>query len=92
MANKIYIVVKDGEELEKLKTLAVAKKQADAEWVEVYCDGKCVYEGTVSPTEEKTAEAVAEKPTVRCAPQSAQSFDNAPQKLAWCRALKGKDP
>jgi len=31
MANKIYIVVKDGEELEKLKTLAVAKKQADAE-------------------------------------------------------------
>ena len=43
MANKIYIVVKDGEELEKLKTLAVAKKQADAEWVEVYCDGKCVH-------------------------------------------------
>ena len=89
MANKIYIVVKDGEELEKLKTLAVAKKQADAEWVEVYCDGKCVYEGTVSPTEEKTAEAVAEKPaveaekpTVRCAPQNAQSFDNAPQKAS----------
>ena len=82
MANKIYIVVKDGEELEKLKTLAVAKKQADAEWVEVYCAGKCVYEGTVSPTEEKPAEAVAEKPaveaekpTVRCAPQNAQSFD-----------------
>ena len=73
MANKIYIVVKDGEELEKLKTLAVAKKQADAEWVEVYCDGKCVYEGTVSPTEEKTAEAVAEKPTVRCAPQKAST-------------------
>lgn len=60
MANKIYIVVKDGEELEKLKTLAAAKKLADAEGAEVYCDGKYVYEGTVSPTEEKTAEAVAE--------------------------------
>lgn len=60
MANKIYIVVKDGEELEKLKTLAAAKKLVYAEGAEVYCDGKCVYEGTVSPTEKKTAEAVAE--------------------------------
>jgi len=43
MANKIYTVVKDGEELEQLKTLAAAKKLADAEGAEVYCDGKCVY-------------------------------------------------
>ena len=64
MANKIYIVVKDGEELEKLKTLAAAKKLADAEGAEVYCDGKCVYEGTVSLTGEKTAEAVSEKRAV----------------------------
>ena len=64
MANKIYTVVKDGEELEQLKTLTAAKKLADAEGAEVYCDGKCVYQGTVSPTEEKTAEAVAEKRAV----------------------------
>ena len=61
MANKIYTVVKDGEELEKLKTLAAAKKLADTEGAEVYCDGKCVYEGTVSPVEDKSVEAVAEK-------------------------------
>ena len=64
MANKIYTVVKDGEELEKLKTLAAAKKLADAEGAEVYCDGKCVYEGTGSPVEDKTAEEKPEEKTV----------------------------
>ena len=64
MANKIYIVVKDGEELEKLKTLAAAKKLADTEGAEVYCDGKCVYEGTGSPVEDKTAEEKPEEKTV----------------------------
>ena len=64
MANKIYTVVKDGEELEKLKTLAAAKKLADAEGAEVYCDGKCVYEGTVSPVEDKSAEEKTEEKTV----------------------------
>ena len=42
-SNKTYIVTKDGEELEQLKTLAAAKKLADAEGAEVYCDGECVY-------------------------------------------------
>ena len=56
MANKIYIVVKDGEELEKLKTLAAAKKLADAEGAEVYCDGKCVYKGVKEEVEEKEKE------------------------------------
>jgi len=75
MANKIYTVVKDGEELEQLKTLTAAKKLADAEGAEVYCDGKCVYQGTVSPTEEKTAEAVAEKRAVEAEKPEVEAND-----------------
>lgn len=47
MANKTYTVVKDGETLKELKTLAAAKKLADAEGAEVLCDGETVY--TTSP-------------------------------------------
>ena len=62
MANKTYTVVKDGEELKELKSLAAAKKQADTEGAEVYCDGKCVYQGTVAPVEDTVEEAaVAEE-------------------------------
>ena len=62
MANtKIYTVVKDGEELEQLKTLTAAKKLADAEGAEVYADGKCVYHGAVKGVEE-TVEEKAEEP------------------------------
>ena len=67
MANKTYTVVKDGEELKELKSLAAAKKLADAEGAEVICDGKCVYQGTVAPTEdtvEETAVAEEQKPEV----------------------------
>ena len=48
MANKTYIVVKDGEELKELKSLTAAKKLADTEGAEVFCDGKCVYQGAVA--------------------------------------------
>ena len=58
MATKIYTVVKDGEELDKLKTLAAAKKLADAEGAEVYSDGKCVYQGVVETVEGTVAEDV----------------------------------
>lgn len=62
MANKTYTVVKDGEELKELKSLAAAKKLADTEGAEVYCDGKCVYQGTVAPVENTVEEAaVAEE-------------------------------
>lgn len=47
-SNKTYTVVKDGENLKELKTLAAAKKLADAEDAEVLCDGKCVYLGAES--------------------------------------------
>ena len=59
MANtKIYAVVKDGETLKELKTLAAAKKLADAEGAEVLCDGECVYQGTVDPATPAVEEAV----------------------------------
>lgn len=41
--NKTYIVVKDGEELKELKSLAAAKKLADAEGATVVCNGATVY-------------------------------------------------
>lgn len=62
MANKTYTVVKDGEELKELKSLASAKRLADTEGAEVICDGKCVYQGTVAPAEDTVEEvAVAEE-------------------------------
>ena len=46
---KIYTVVKDGETIKELKTLAAAKKLADAEGGEVLCDGETIYTAD-SPT------------------------------------------
>ena len=65
MANKTYTVMKDGEEMKELKTLAAAKKLADAEDAEVFCEGLCVYQGTAKDSEDTVSElsdAVA-KPT-----------------------------
>ncbi len=64
MSNKIYTVMKDGEELEKLKTLTAAKKLADAERAEVYTDGKCVYSASTPGVESDDAAetAVSEDP------------------------------
>ena len=60
--SKTYTVVKDGTELKELKTLAAAKKVADAEAAEVYCEGECVYpEAVVAPVEE--SHIVVEKPS-----------------------------
>ena len=62
---KTYIVQKDGETLKELKTLAAAKKLADAEGAEVFCEGECVYQGSfeqTAPTVEATIEEAA-KPT-----------------------------
>ena len=57
-SNKTYTVVKDGEALKELKTLAAAKRLADAEDAEVLCDGECVYQGTVDPATPAVEEAV----------------------------------
>lgn len=59
MANtKTYTVVKDGETLKELKTLAAAKKLADAEDAEVFCEGECVYQPIAPSVEDETAEPV----------------------------------
>ena len=53
MANtKIYTVEKNGEKLKELKTLAAARKLADAEGAEVFCDGECVYQSAVEPIDD----------------------------------------
>ena len=68
MANKTYTVMKDGETIKELKTLAAAKKLADAENAEVLCDGECVYQGTVTGSEDTVSElsdAVTEPPVVK---------------------------
>lgn len=70
--NKTYTVVKDGETLKELKTLAAAKKLADAEGAEVLCDGRCVYQGAVSGAEdtvEDVSDAVEETVIVTPAPE-----------------------
>ena len=56
--NKTYIVVKDGEELKELKSLAAAKKLADAEGAVVICNGTTVYPN--APDEPATAEPESE--------------------------------
>ena len=61
MANtKTYVVIKDGEMLKELKTLVAAKKLADAEGAEVFCEGECVYQATVEPVAPAVEEAVEE--------------------------------
>ena len=44
-SKKTYIVKKDDEIIEELKTLTAAKRLADAEGAEVFCDNQCVYAG-----------------------------------------------
>ena len=58
MANKTYTVVKDGEELKELKTLSAAKKLADTEGAEVFCEGECVYAASVETVDEAVEESV----------------------------------
>lgn len=49
--NKTYTVVKDGETMKELKSLSAAKKLADTEGAEVFCDGALVYAATVKEAE-----------------------------------------
>ncbi len=67
--NKTYTVMKDGEAIKELKTLAAAKKLADTEGAEVLCDGECVYQGTVAGSEDTVpelseADSTADAPVV----------------------------
>ena len=44
---KSYVVVKNGVEIQKFNTLTAARKLADEEGAEVFCDGLSVYKGVV---------------------------------------------
>ena len=44
---KTYVVMKNGVETQKFNTLTAARKLADAEGAEVFCDGLSVYKGVV---------------------------------------------
>ena len=44
-SKKTYIVVKNGVETQKFNTLTAARKLADAEGAEVFCDGLSIYKG-----------------------------------------------
>jgi len=64
MANKIYTIVKNGETLKELKTLAAAKKLADAEGAEVFTDGECVYSpASAAPSANPTPVIPSNSPT-----------------------------
>ena len=56
----LYTVMKDGAALKELKTLAAAKKLAEAEKAQVLCEGKVVYTAaTTGIGEEGTSPAQA---------------------------------
>ena len=58
---KIYTVVKDGETVKELKTLAAAKKLADEQGGEVLCGGETVYAGSPIELQEPPEELVEER-------------------------------
>ncbi len=60
--NKTYIVVKDGEELKELKSLAAAKKLADAEDATVVCNGATVYPDTLDAAEPESVPVDMKEP------------------------------
>jgi hypothetical protein len=73
MANtKPYVVIKDGETLKELKTLAAARKLADAEGAEVFCEGECVYQGTVDPVTPAVEETAVEEAVVETAEEATE--------------------
>ena len=62
----LYTVMKDGAALKELKTLAAAKKLAEAEGAQVYAEGKCVYRPAAVATgfgEEAAASSTLEGPS-----------------------------
>ena len=95
MANKTYTVEKNGEKLKELKTLAAAKKLADAEGAEVFCEGECVYQGSTAPVtpavEETAVEATVEE-TTESSETAESAFILDEQGLSWIMSRLKKRP
>ena len=64
-SNKTYTVMKDGEILKELKTLAAAKKLADTEEAEVFSEGLCIYAPDPPVDEDVEDSLVVPKPSVK---------------------------
>ena len=88
--NKTYVVYgAEGQELKTLKSLAAAKKLADAEGGTVLSDGECVYKATqaadegqvAEQTEEHTEEQVVEKTEEPVAEQTEEQEMTEPEPL-----------
>ena len=91
MANtKTYTVVKDGNPIKELKSLAAAKKLADAEGAEVLCDGECVYLGTMAVSEDTVPELSEAAPEETVAEAAAQTPYDAwrRKRTDTCRASR----
>ena len=48
--SKSYVIMKDGTKIKTAKSLSSAKKIADQEKAEVFCDGECVYSAPIDNT------------------------------------------
>ena len=96
MASKTYIVMKDGEEIEKLKTLTAAKELANAEGAEVYCGEKCVYRGIVKDDVSSAAVSSADDSAVAAIDdadsEGAQASADGTDPVETSASTDGTDP
>ena len=74
MASKTYTVMKDGETLKELKNLAAARKLADMEEAEVFCEGLCVYAPDPAVSGDDEASIDDPEPADRVAPVKPQKY------------------
>lgn len=96
--NKEYVVVKNGEQLKSFKTLNPAKKLAEAEGGQVFCEGKCVYQPDreqlevaaeqVEPAEETVIEQV--ETAEETAPDSLEKQDETATEVTIEKANASK--
>ena len=73
--SKTYVVMKDDKEIETLKTLAAAKRLAETENAEVYCNGELVYNAAGVPDGEPSADSELDTGTEQDDDQAFNKYD-----------------
>ena len=73
--SKTYVVMKDDKEIETLKTLAAAKRLAETENAEVYCNGELVYNAAGVPDGESSADSEPDTGTEQADDQAFNKYD-----------------